>query len=87
MGYSRLIVEYLEEPVPRVFAVGLSQVETLDRGWVSAQFLLEQLAIEVQIPVIEGQTCKTTKSLLVIELWVKCYSKICSIEKTVNNAK
>lgn len=47
-----------EEPVAAVFAVRLSKVEALDARWIALQFRAEQIRVEVQVPIVERETCK-----------------------------
>ncbi len=45
----------LEEPVARVLAVGLGDVEALDVGRIAADLLHEQVGVVVQVPLVERQ--------------------------------
>ena len=46
----------LEEPVTRVLAVGLGDVEALHVGGIAAHPASEQVGVVVQVPVVEGET-------------------------------
>ncbi len=45
----------LEEPVPRVLAVRLGDVEALHVGRIAADLVDEQVGVVVEVPVVEGQ--------------------------------
>ena len=45
----------LEEPVPRVLAVRLRDVETLHVGGITLNFVQEEVRVVVEIPIVEGK--------------------------------
>jgi hypothetical protein len=44
-----------EEPVARVLAVGLGDVEELDVGGVALHVRLKEVGVVVEVPVVEGE--------------------------------
>jgi hypothetical protein len=49
-------ITYFEEPVAAMFTVRLSEIETFDTGWVSLEFVPEDVRVVFQIPLIECET-------------------------------
>ena len=53
----------LEEPVPRVLAVGLGDVETFDIGGVAPDAVDKEVGVVVEVPVVEGEPHLTVEPL------------------------